>query len=60
MNIEIPKRICRTCEYWDGGGEIPAKTATIGDCLNSLSPRFQTEPDFTCPQWQADTTGAAQ
>jgi hypothetical protein len=45
------QRICKNCEWWDGGGEIPAKTATLGDCLNRLAPQFTTEPDFTCPQF---------
>lgn len=49
-------RICRNCEYWDGGGEIPAKTAVIGDCLNRASPRFTTEPTFTCDQFYPSTT----
>ncbi len=48
-------RCCRNCEYWDGGGEIPAKTATLGDCLNPLSPRFTTEPTFNCPQFHDAT-----
>lgn len=47
---------CRNCEYWDGGGEIAARTATIGDCLNRLAPRFTTEPTFSCPQFTPDST----
>lgn len=43
--------MCRNCEYWDGGGEIAAKAATLGDCLNTHAPRFQTEPTFSCAQF---------
>ncbi len=45
------EKICRNCEYWDGGGEKAAKTARLGDCLNRRSPRFTTEPTFTCNQF---------
>lgn len=50
------QRICRNCEYWDGGGEVAARSAAIGDCLNRMAPRFQTEPSFTCPQFYLDSS----
>ena len=50
-----PERICRNCEYWDAGGEIAAKVVSNGDCLNSYSPRFQTDWEFTCPQFYPGT-----
>jgi hypothetical protein len=43
------RRICRNCEYWDAGGELAAKTALVGDCLNRNSDRFNPEWDHTCP-----------
>lgn len=52
----MPPEVCRHCEYWDGGGEIPAKVAAIGDCLNPNSPRFVTPHDFTCNQFLVSTT----
>ena len=41
-------RRCEDCEYFDiglvdRGGE--------SDCLNRLSPRFQTHRDWWCVQW---------
>jgi hypothetical protein len=40
-------KLCRTCEYFD---------RHYGDCHNRLSPRFQTQPDWTCRQWVEDST----
>lgn len=44
------KKLCRNCEYFDGGGERAVKNnpKKHGDCLNILSPRFQTYGDQTC------------
>ncbi len=40
-------RVCSGCEYFD---------RHYGDCHNSLSPRFQTLPNWTCDHWFADST----
>lgn len=42
----MPKRSCENCEYFD---------SHFGDCLNRLSPRFQTKPEDTCAAWFPDT-----
>lgn len=40
-------RTCAGCEYFD---------RHYGDCHNSLSPRFQTKPEWTCDHWVQDST----
>jgi hypothetical protein len=57
-----PERLCRDCEYFDGGGLIKPSDGSPerpkdfhGDCHNRLSPRFETTATDTCPQWFADT-----
>lgn len=42
-----PRYICADCEYFDRHN---------GDCLNSLSPRFQTTAEQTCAKFYPDTT----
>jgi hypothetical protein len=42
-----PERICRDCEYFD---------RHYGDCLNRLSPRFQTTADQTCAAFYPDSS----
>jgi len=49
-------RCCRTCEWWDGGGEKLKPTALTGDCLNRASDRFTPEWDHHCPQWMQEST----
>lgn len=39
---------CKYCEYFDDGG---ADEFGHSDCLNKLSPRFQTYAHQTCQQW---------
>lgn len=45
---------CAFCEYFDGGGAarvahaVKADEVLAGDCLNLLSPRFQTTSHDTC------------
>jgi len=56
MNPIEAEKICRNCEFWDGGGEKAAKVAETGDCLNSRSPRFTTTHDFTCDAFLASST----
>ena len=52
---------CAYCEYFDGGGirkvEHARKTGETlhGDCLNSLSPRFQTYASQTCDHFYRDS-----
>lgn len=41
-------KCCRTCEYWDAGGEVASRTAESGDCLNPNSDRFNPEWDHLC------------
>ena len=41
-------RLCKNCEYFDYGG---AEELGHSDCLNRLSPRFQTYAHETCPAW---------
>ena len=52
-----PKRCCRNCEFWDGGGEVLARTALSGDCHNSRSDRFTPEWDHVCQQFYPATGG---
>lgn len=55
------RKLCRNCEYYDCGGKSGPDgrwTHYLGDCLNSLSPRFTTEADNTCDHWMADSTGS--
>jgi hypothetical protein len=51
----VPEKICGNCEYWDGGGEVAAKTAIIGDCHNPQSPYFTPHRSFTCPYFYPDS-----
>jgi len=55
VTVDEPERCCRKCEYWDGGGEVAARTALIGDCLNSHSDRFTPEWDHVCPAFYPNT-----
>ena len=51
-------RRCRRCEYYDGGGTKPdgEPVSDWGDCLNRLSPRFQTGADDTCDHFTPDSS----
>lgn len=46
---------CAYCEYFDGGGQKKVEKAIkdadqlAGDCLNTQSPRFQTNSDDVMP-----------
>lgn len=45
-------RVCRQCEYFD---------AEFGDCLNRMSPRFQTEADSpACPAFFESSESAGE
>lgn len=51
-NLRTGEQVCGTCEYFDYG--------TMGedghsDCLNRLSPRFQTYVTQTCVHWTQST-----
>lgn len=48
-------KCCRTCEYFDGGGEAAKLTALNGNCLNRASDRFTPEWDHVCRQWMAES-----
>lgn len=54
---QVPK-LCRNCEYFDGGGLGPDNQPINydGDCLNSQAPRFQTAADDTCHRFWPDTS----
>lgn len=54
------EKCCRTCEYWDGGGEVAAKTALTGDCHNPNSDRFTPEWDHVCKAYLANTWDSAE
>jgi hypothetical protein len=47
------ERVCRNCEYFDHG---TADATGYSDCLNRLSPRFQTYAHWTCEHFLPDTT----
>lgn len=49
------RETCRHCEYYDDGTGAK-RTAAIGDCLNPLSPRFQTTPGDSCSKWSRNST----
>lgn len=50
-------KCCRSCEYFDAGGEIAKLFALDGDCLNPNSDRFTPEYDHVCGFWLADSGG---
>jgi hypothetical protein len=51
------QRVCVNCEYFDCGGFksdwVPRSHE--GDCLNRLSPRFQTTAERTCDKFYPDS-----
>lgn len=59
------ERACVHCEYFDGGGARKVERAIAsgevlhGDCLNSLSPRFETTSAMTCDHFFEDSGGKA-
>lgn len=62
----MSKNICSYCEYFDAGGLAKAERSRAsgellhGDCLNSLSPRFETTSAMTCDHFFADTGFGAE
>lgn len=53
-----PTECCRTCEYWDVGGEANPPTAMEGDCLNPNSDRLTPEWNHWCSAYHPDRSEA--
>lgn len=48
-------KCCRTCEWFDGGGEALKPLAMHGDCLNSHSDKFCPDWNHVCKEWMAES-----
>lgn len=53
IKISEPNKTCENCEYFDIGA---MEKNGHSDCLNSLSPRFQTYKHESCIQWTESST----